>query len=95
MAGSAAGDFSVRVDPRRVDGQMRRNGVRTIHSPKDKRTTDTDHTFNIAANPLPQDIPTIGHRDPNFAHDDQLTCPGDSGLKRLPLSFKRKPALPQ
>lgn len=39
---------------------MRQNGIRVIRSRKFKRTTDSDHAFNIAPNLLQQDFTASG-----------------------------------
>ena len=39
---------------------MRQNGIQVIRSRKFKRTTDSDHAFNIAANLLQQDFTASG-----------------------------------
>ncbi|SFD96353.1 hypothetical protein SAMN05444415_13410 [Salipiger profundus] len=39
---------------------MRQNGIRIIRSRKFKRTTDSDHAFNIAPNLLQQDFSASG-----------------------------------
>ena len=45
-------ELGVRVGQRRVGRLMRQNGIRIIRSRKFKRTTDSDHAFNIAPNVL-------------------------------------------
>lgn len=40
------------VGGRRVGRLMRKNGVRVVRTKKYKRTTDSDHKFNIAPNLL-------------------------------------------
>ena len=49
-------ELGVRVGQRRVGRLMRQNGIRIIRSRKFKRTTDSDHAFNIAPNVLQQDF---------------------------------------
>ena len=49
-------ELGIRVGQRRVGRLMRQNGVQVIRSKKFKRTTDSDHAFNIAPNPLQQDF---------------------------------------
>jgi len=44
----------------RVGRLMRQNGIQIIRSRKFKRTTDSDHTFNIAPNLLQQDFTAGG-----------------------------------
>lgn len=39
---------------------MRQNGIQIIRSRKFKRTTDSDHAFNIAPNLLQQDFTASG-----------------------------------
>ena len=39
---------------------MRRNGIQVIRSRTFKRTTDSDHAFNIAPNLLQQDFTASG-----------------------------------
>ncbi|QRZ15801.1 IS3 family transposase [Paracoccus methylovorus] len=53
-------ELGLRVGQRRVDRLMRQNGIRVIRSRKFKRTTNSDHAFNIAPNPLQQDFVTSG-----------------------------------
>ncbi|AVI58339.1 IS3 family transposase [Paracoccus yeei] len=49
-------ELGLRVGQRRVGRLMRQNGIRIIRSRKFKRTTDSDHAFNIAPNLLQQDF---------------------------------------
>ena len=49
-------ELGLRVGQRRVGRLMRQNGIRAVRSRKFKRTTDSDHTFNIAPNLLQQDF---------------------------------------
>lgn len=49
-------DLGLRVGQRRVGRLMRQNGIRIIRSRKFKRTTESDHGFNIAPNVLQQDF---------------------------------------
>lgn len=49
-------ELGIRVGQRRVGRLMRQNGVQVIRSKKFKRTTNSDHTFNIAPNLLQQDF---------------------------------------
>jgi transposase InsO family protein len=44
----------------RVGRLMRQNGIQVIRSRKFKRTTDSDHAFNIAPNLLQQDFTAGG-----------------------------------
>ena len=44
----------------RVGRLMRQNGIQVIRSRKFKRTTDSDHAFNIALNLLQQDFTASG-----------------------------------
>lgn len=55
-------ELGVRVGQRRVGRLMRQNGIQVIRSRKFKRTTDSDHAFNIAPNLLRQDFKAS---DPN------------------------------
>ena len=48
--------LGLQVGQRRVGRLMRQNGIRIIRSRKFKRTTDSDHAFNIAPNLLQQDF---------------------------------------
>lgn len=52
--------LGIRVGQRRVGRLMRQNGIRVIRSRKFKRTTDSDHAFNIAPNLLQQDFTASG-----------------------------------
>ena len=45
-------ELGLRVGQRRVGRLMRQNGIRVVRSRKFKRTTDSDHVFNIAPNLL-------------------------------------------
>jgi transposase InsO family protein len=45
-------ELGIRVGQRRVGRPMRQNGIQVIRSKKFKRTTDSDHAFNIAPNLL-------------------------------------------
>ena len=49
-------ELNLRVGQRRVGRLMRQNGIQVIRSRKFKRTTDSDHVFNIAPNLLQQDF---------------------------------------
>ncbi len=49
-------ELGIRVGQRRVGRLMRQNGIQVIRSRKFKRTTDSDHAFNIAPNLLQQDL---------------------------------------
>ena len=49
-------ELGLRVGQRRVGRLMRQNGIRIIRSRKFKRTTDSNHAFNIAPNLLQQDF---------------------------------------
>ncbi|WP_394343938.1 IS3 family transposase [Falsirhodobacter xinxiangensis] len=53
-------ELGLRVGQRRVGRSMRQNGIRIIRSRKFKRTTDSDHAFNIAPNLLQQDFVASG-----------------------------------
>ena len=53
-------ELGIRVGQRRVGRLMRQNGVQIIRSKKFKRTTDSDHKFNIAPNLLQQDFTASG-----------------------------------
>jgi putative transposase len=50
----------IRVGQRRVGRLMRQNGIQVIRSRKFKRTTDSDHAFDIAPNILQQDFTASG-----------------------------------
>jgi len=50
----------IRVGQRRVGRLMRQNGIQVIRSRKFKRTTDSDHAFDIAPNILQQDFTVSG-----------------------------------
>ncbi len=52
--------LNLRVGLRRVGRLMRQNGVQVVRSRKFKRTTDSDHAFNIAPNLLQQDFTASG-----------------------------------
>ena len=49
-------NLSIQVGQRRVARIMRDNGIQALSSRKFKRTTDRDHSFNIAPNRLNQDF---------------------------------------
>lgn len=49
-------ELGLPVGQRRVGRLMRQNGIRIVRSRKFKRTTDSDHAFNIAPNLLQQDF---------------------------------------
>lgn len=53
-------ELGIRVGQRRVGRLMRQNGTQVIRSRKFKRTTDSDHAFNIAPNLLQQDFTASG-----------------------------------
>lgn len=53
-------ELGLRVGQRRVGRLMRQNGIQIIRSRKFKRTTDSDHAFNIAPNLLQQDFTASG-----------------------------------
>ena len=53
-------ELGLRVGQRRVGRLMRQSGIRIIRSRKFKRTTDSDHAFNIAPNLLQQDFGASG-----------------------------------
>ena len=53
-------ELGLRVGQRRVGRLMRQNGIRVVRSRKFKRTTDSDHVFNIAPNLLQQDFSASG-----------------------------------
>lgn len=55
-----AAEIAIRVGQRRVGRLMRENGIQVIRSRKFKRTTDSDHSFNIAPNLLQQDFTASG-----------------------------------
>lgn len=49
-------ELGILVGQRRVGRLMRQNGIQVIRSRKFKRTTDSDHAFNIAPNLLQKDF---------------------------------------
>ncbi|WP_370736553.1 IS3 family transposase [Tropicibacter naphthalenivorans] len=49
-------ELGIHVGQRRVARIMRDNGIQVLRSRKFKRTTDSDHSFNIAPNRLNQDF---------------------------------------
>ena len=49
-------ELGIQVGQRRVARIMRDNGIQVLRSRKFKRTTDSDHSFNIAPNHLNQDF---------------------------------------
>lgn len=53
-------ELGIHVGQRRVGRLMRQNGIQVIRSRKFKRTTDSDHAFNIAPNLLQQDFTASG-----------------------------------
>lgn len=59
------------VGQRRVGRLMRQNGIQVVRSRKPKRTTDSDHAFNIAPNLLQQDFTASG---PNQKWAGDITC---------------------
>jgi transposase InsO family protein len=64
----ALNELGIRVGQRRVGSLMRQNGIQVIRSRKFKRTTDSDHAFNIAPNLLQEDF-TAGGPNQNWAGD--------------------------
>lgn len=64
-------ELGLQVDQRRVGRLMRQNGIHIIRSRKFKRTTDSDHVFNIAPNLLQQDFTASG---PNQKWAGDITC---------------------
>jgi putative transposase len=52
--------LGLRVSQRRVGRLMRLNGIQVVRSRNLKRTTDSDHVFNIAPNLLQQDFTASG-----------------------------------
>jgi transposase InsO family protein len=57
-------ELGIHVGQRRFGRLMRQNGIQFIRSRKSKRTTDSDHAFNIA---------------PNFPQQDFWPCLGSGG----------------
>jgi transposase InsO family protein len=53
-------ELGLQVGQRRIGRLMRQNGIQVIRSRKFKRTTDSDHVFNIAPNLLQQDFTASG-----------------------------------
>ena len=53
-------ELGLQVGLRRVGRLMRQNGIRILRSRKFKRTTDSDHAFNIAPNLLQQNFTASG-----------------------------------
>lgn len=53
-------ELGIRVGQRRVGRLMRQNGIRVIRSRKFKRTTDSDHAFNIAPISCNRTLPRAG-----------------------------------
>ena len=53
-------ELGIHVGQRRVGRLMRQNGIQVIRSRKFKRTTDSDHAYNIAPNLLQQDFTASG-----------------------------------
>lgn len=53
-------ELGIRVGQRPVGRLMRQNDIQVIRSRKFKRTTDSDHAFNIAPNLLQQDFTASG-----------------------------------
>lgn len=53
-------ELGLPVGERRVGRLMKENGIRAVRTRKYKRTTDSDHTFNIAPNLLDQDFSATG-----------------------------------
>jgi putative transposase len=53
-------ELGLRVGQRRVGVLMRQNCIQVVRTRKFKRTTDSDHVFNIAPNLLQQDFTASG-----------------------------------
>ena len=53
-------ELGLRVGQRRVGRLMRQNNIQVVRTRKFKRTTDSDHAFNIAPNLLQQDFTASG-----------------------------------
>ena len=53
-------DLGLKIGHRRVGRLMRENGIKIIRTQKDKATTDSNHTFNIAPNLLDQYFSATG-----------------------------------
>lgn len=53
-------ELGLGVGQRRVGRLMRQNGIQVVRSRKFKRTTDSDHAFNVAPNLLLQDFTASG-----------------------------------
>jgi len=49
-------ELGLQVGERRIARIMRGNGIQVLRSRKFKRTTDSDHSFNIARNLLSQNF---------------------------------------
>ncbi len=64
-------ELGLQVGGRRVGRLMRQNGIQVVRSRRFKRTTDSDHVFNIAPNLLQQDFAAGG---PNQKWAGDITC---------------------
>ena len=59
-------ELGLHVGQRRVGRLMRQNTIQVVRSRKFKRTTDSDHIFNIAPNLLQQDFTASGPNSRTF-----------------------------
>jgi len=64
-------ELGLGVGQRRLGRLMRQNGIQVVRSRKFKRTTDSDHAFNVAPNLLQQDF-TASKPNQKWAGDIRL-----------------------
>ena len=80
-------ELGLRVGQRRVGRLMRQNSIQVVRTRKFKRTTDSDHVFNIAPNLLQQDFTASG---PNQKWAKPEVGQTRSGLATSPISGHAK-----
>jgi transposase InsO family protein len=71
-------ELGINVGQRRVARIMRDNGIQVLRSRKFKRTTDSNHTFNIAPNLLRQDL-TASAPNQKWAETSPIFGPARDG----------------
>ena len=76
-------ELGLRVGQRRVGRLMRQNGIQIVRSRKFKRTTDSDHAFNIAPNLLQQDFIASGPNQKWAGDITYVWTQGGVGLSRV------------
>jgi len=72
-------ELGLDVGERRVGRLMAENGICAVRTKKYKRTTDSDHTFNVAPNLLDQDFTATGP-DQKWAGDISYIWTGEGWL---------------